>query len=923
MASSDGFASSAGTRLLSSVLHDEPELIEKLAICLDDTRRMVMNYRHLARELNVDEDVFTREEHHNHHSPAAIMFEHLRDSYPDLRVEQIKHALAEIGRNDLVRLLETKEMANPGGLFADLITNDLELLETLAYRLDRVRPALSGVRDWGDLGMEMGVPVSVLNGLESESQRREESPTKAFLHWVTVSRPAITFIDFVKALERIERYDVIEMIRQQFPDICEASHPSYVVARGERAMAAYQRALETGETLDKRVKIYLIGQDRVGKTSLGKALKGEKFNPKEPSTDGVQMHEPVMNAGLQPWKYSIMQEETTTYRQKCAEYISTYLLTESTGGQQLPTNGENDVKMDETTDQSALGTNQQAKVPDEISGIVVEKLEKKDGTDQEGIWPVIWDFAGQAVYRAIHPIFMSPEAVYLLVVDLTKDLSDIAKCHVQSDGDEESVIQAADCHDTNLDHVMRWLDLLHSLVHSDSCKKSPPVILVGTHAKWKDKNVDKKSDALNSSICKTARVLSQRIVATLNVDNTKAGQPHDQEDPRIISLRRKIIEVADAMPQTKVKFPLKWLQVEDEVYQQAKQRAKYMTRRRFKLEIVDAICQLEEENDFEHLLDFLQDRGTIVNHDRADNPDGLVVLDPQWLIDVLCKIVSVKKEEDEGLAIRSLRDDLGEKGILDPELLDHACSTQKLCNIKDSLLYIMKKFNLLCQCKGEDDKPVYLVPCMLTVEPEENLIPCPAINGSQPVYITFDSNYVPYGLFSRLLVLFGEWAASRTSCKQQRFFANAARFVVGESTCVGLVCYKSVIKVHIWAMDQYSDPVHSTPVICAEVLRFLEESLGRLKRECHWLRFVSWKFCGQCRLCLGKVHPETKKCFRHQKRECNDDDCAHYVSLGDSPFCCTDAKGPDLRLPLTWIQEWRTRRTMSQEQYGEFTEIFV
>ena len=106
------------------------------------------------------------------------------------------------------------------------------------------------------------------------------------------------------------------------------------MARGKRAVEAYQRALETGKTLDGRVKISLIGQDRVGKTSLGKALKGEQFNPNEKSTDGVQMHKPLTYADLQPWKNSIMEEETTTYHHRCAAFISRELLTESAGGQQ-------------------------------------------------------------------------------------------------------------------------------------------------------------------------------------------------------------------------------------------------------------------------------------------------------------------------------------------------------------------------------------------------------------------------------------------------------------------------------------------------------------------------------------------------------------------------------------------------------------
>ena len=105
--------------------------------------------------------------------------------------------------------------------------------------------------------------------------------------------------------------------------------PSYVIARGPKAVAAYQRAKETGKILDRRVKVLLIGQDRVGKTSVGRSLKGEPFRANETSTDGVQMHTPLKNPGIQPWKFSVMQQETTAYHHKCAEYIGRELLAEA------------------------------------------------------------------------------------------------------------------------------------------------------------------------------------------------------------------------------------------------------------------------------------------------------------------------------------------------------------------------------------------------------------------------------------------------------------------------------------------------------------------------------------------------------------------------------------------------------------------
>ena len=105
--------------------------------------------------------------------------------------------------------------------------------------------------------------------------------------------------------------------------------PSYVTARGPRAIAAYQRAKATGKTFDRRVKVLLIGQDRVGKTSVGRSLKGEPFRANETSTDGVQMHVPLKNPGVRPWKFCTMQGETTAYHHKCAEYIGRELLAEA------------------------------------------------------------------------------------------------------------------------------------------------------------------------------------------------------------------------------------------------------------------------------------------------------------------------------------------------------------------------------------------------------------------------------------------------------------------------------------------------------------------------------------------------------------------------------------------------------------------
>ena len=52
-------------------------------------------------------------------------------------------------------------------------------------------------------------------------------------------------------------------------------------------------------------------------------------------------------------------------------------------------------------------------MPDDVALLLEENLAKNEFHPDEKIWPLIWDFAGQDIYRAIHPIFMSTEDIYL------------------------------------------------------------------------------------------------------------------------------------------------------------------------------------------------------------------------------------------------------------------------------------------------------------------------------------------------------------------------------------------------------------------------------------------------------------------------------------------------------------------------------
>ena len=73
----------------------------------------------------------------------------------------------------------------------------------------------------------------------------------------------------------------------------------------------------------------LVGQDRVGKTSLGKALRGEPFDEAEVSTEGVQMIPAIKNAGTDAWRNPASLEHTTVFDHNVAAKTAEDLLSKA------------------------------------------------------------------------------------------------------------------------------------------------------------------------------------------------------------------------------------------------------------------------------------------------------------------------------------------------------------------------------------------------------------------------------------------------------------------------------------------------------------------------------------------------------------------------------------------------------------------
>ena len=173
----------------------------------------------------------------------------------------------------------------------------------------------------------------------------------------------------------------------------------------------------------------------------------------------------------------------------------------------------------------------------------------------------VWDFAGQQLYYASHSVFLSPRAVYVLVYNLSKNLSAQAKpCAKQGTLD---IVLENPTNQTNLDNLLSWLVSVHCirptadeasrvLKEKDPTYLRPPVFVVGTHADKPFKNIRETEKQIKESIL--GKTYTNHVIRPFfAVDNTRSAS-----DYGVQALKNRISEVLKQEPYMGEKVPIRY-----------------------------------------------------------------------------------------------------------------------------------------------------------------------------------------------------------------------------------------------------------------------------------------------------------------------------------------------------------------------------
>ena len=720
--------------------------------------------------------------------------------------------------------------------------------------------------------------------------------------------------------------------------------PPEIRARGPQALEAYNSALAEGQTRVKRVPLMLVGQDRSGKTSVKKSLKGICFNPDEDSTVGIDVDtyefKVTTEIGMTKDQGEKVDEASISFEHSAARWIADKLtakenVTEATeagstmsehydfeeintleGGYlskilsyrdpselpknpaythssheepSLPTREEHNLpptEHDEDVLNSTFG-----KMPEfeDIAKLIQQILQDELQGDREDIYSITWDFAGQSVYYVTHPLFLTRRAIYFLVYDLSRNPSDKAIPPVKQGvyGKIEDKYNLK----TNLDYLEFWMSSLASLVEQSNrphvsparkvLPKNPPVVfLVCTHADKPYCNRDPFALAKEIFGDLKTKPYGCQLFDVFCVDNTKSGS--ESKCQEIMRLREKVHEFAKELPHLNEAIPIKWLKYENALRVIKETGRKFISLATAK-KIASDVCNINKNDEILTLLNFLHDLRVLIHFDDTPELSDLVILDTQRLIDIFKNVITVRPYNSKEEDFDGLWLKLEKEGILEEKLLKHVWNSLiPETETHESLIAIMEKFSLLCPWPSSQDShnKHYLVPSMTQTHPPKMISDLVESAKLPSLFLKFDTGQVPLGLFPRFVLEFFLW--SRKEFRR----AASPQF------------YNNFARFHIFPNQGLSIALlcHSSAIevivlnanseIGTSDVALIKAFRGQLTLMIDCVRnkffWVKNVACKVCFLCPICSHGRAVSfCTQHNEEHCKKEECLHFLSESD------------------------------------------
>ena len=498
----------------------------------------------------------------------------------------------------------------------------------------------------------------------------------------------------------------------------------------------------------------------------------------------------------------------------------------------------------------------------------------------------IWDCGGQAVFLEILPAFLTSRTMFFLLFNAAKNLEEKWKDVSITQGNEV-------CNETTnmstKDLLFNWMaNIHHHLVQLDergAFLSYPRIYCIGTHGDQLKRN-EQKAIVQKIKSEYNSKAFAHLVKGTLIVDNTTAGSYN--EDPNFSFVRREVQNFT--CEKLIVKTPVSWVLFRKVI--------KMLDKKVISLKEAHKIglaCRIPH-HDVPKVLLFYHDLGVILYYQSIKGLQDKVITNPQWFVDTLGKVFTLEGREVEDMA-ESMWNLLRKFGILVRPLYQEVW--KDVVEIEpDDMMELLVHFRLAAQVKTEKfyirDAAQYFLPAVLKsfdLSSQPLSSDFPPVARAANLHITFSTDFVPPGFFTRLITSFTKIPTCNI-CFEDGVFRNRITFKFGDPD-VDQVTFTDLCDSIRVSIERYSDAPDITPFhnTCQNLRKILEKCKNEVDEA----------------LANKSSRIQISRKFRY---ECTASECRGYEA-----HFIVDALGQKVDLPLYCEKKKPRRKPTPEESY--------
>ena len=424
----------------------------------------------------------------------------------------------------------------------------------------------------------------------------------------------------------------------------------------------------------------------------------------------------------------------------------------------------------------------------------------------------LWDLGGQERYLTSHAALMPTESeytvcMYLLVIDISKPLGDIAKSSYRLGGTSADVPLELSSILYNRDYPRHWFtsigishpsDMSSPYLGEDLKRVSYPAVLIAaTHIDkvMKMPNCEEFLKSQNAELDKLIRDLrcEDHIVKNpkngqwfFRVDNTKSGQTEDSERCEGVKTITSILDNSSkhywSHKNETRPIPVAWVRFE--LFLVSWEMGKIVTvKTATKLAYRVGI---KSEKEALVALKFLHNLGVIFYFWDVSELANFIIVDPTWLISTVSAFVTAKEPTAVGYQRRWRK--LCETGKFSSGMVKSMLSEAKVeSRDQEPVLDVLRMLDILCD-PPEASSSTFFIPCMLSRKltgPSMWEKYCPSEGFPPPIVIyPNEVQTIPEALFLRIVTKF-----TREYPEGCNLTRNRCLFRIGNSLVLELLYY--------------------------------------------------------------------------------------------------------------------------------------